>query len=108
MIASSYVLDGNALMTLQFTNFNTQSRNDIVRVLECVDIYCSQHQQLAELSGIYLTTQVMSSATGYMKVVFTSDGSINSDGFTASWTSVSMHMFWGFIIQNLHLCDCLP
>ncbi len=97
MIASSHVLDSNLLVTIQFTNFSTQPQNDVVRVLECTDIYCSQHQQLAELSGTYLTTKVMASATRYMKVVFTSDGSINSDGFTATWNYVSIYMFLDFI-----------
>jgi ABC-type phosphate/phosphonate transport system ATPase subunit len=108
MIASSYVLDGSPLLTMQFTNFSTQPQNDVLRVLECVDIYCSQYQQLAELSGTYLTTKVMASATGYMKVIFTSDGSITSDGFTASWNSVSLIMFLGFVHPKTTFVCLLP
>jgi hypothetical protein len=80
-------------ITIQFTAFSTQPINDVVRVFQCSDVYCSRQQQLAELSGTYLSTQVMTSATGYMRVVFTSDDSINQQGFTASWTSVrtSLH-----------------
>jgi hypothetical protein len=85
MIAST----NGSVITIQFTNFSTQPINDVVRVFQCSDVYCSQQQQLAELSGTYLSTQVMTSATGYMRVVFTSDGSINHAGFAASWSSVS-------------------
>jgi hypothetical protein len=104
MIVSSHVLDGNPLVTFHFTNFSTQPQNDIVRVLECIDIWCLQHQQLAELSGAYFTTKVIASATGYMKVVFTSDGSINSNGFTGFWNSVSIHMFSDFILPKTCIC----
>jgi hypothetical protein len=65
---------------------------DIVRVFECTDIYCAQQQQLAALSGRYSTPQVVMSSTGFVKVVFTSDGSVNYDGFTATWTSVRMRV----------------
>jgi hypothetical protein len=89
MIAST----NGSVITIQFTNFSTQPTNDVVRVFQCSDVYCSQQQQLAELSGMYLSTQVMTSATGYMRVVFTSDGSINHAGFAASWSSVSWTCF---------------
>ncbi len=81
MIAST----NGSVITIQFTNFS----NDVVRVFQCSDVYCSQQQQLAELSGTYLSTQVMTSATGYMRVVFTSDGTGRYDGFIASWNMVS-------------------
>jgi hypothetical protein len=74
-------------LTLSFTDFSTQAGKDIVRVLQCTDISCSSQQQLAELSGWYSTTQFVISTTGFMKVVFNSDASVNYDGFTAtaSW-----------------------
>ncbi len=79
-----------AQITLRFTEFSLQPQNDVVRVYQCTDVYCSQEQQLTELSGKYSTTQVVTSTTGFVKVVFTSDSSINYDGFTATWISVRM------------------
>jgi hypothetical protein len=75
---------------LHFTMFNTQLSKDFVRVFQCTNVLCSQQQQLAELSGSYSSVQTVTSSTGYMRVVFTSDGSINSDGFNASWNLVSI------------------
>jgi hypothetical protein len=70
--------------------FNTQPRNDIVRVLQCTNVSCSEPQQLAELSGTYVDVQAVTSTTGFIKVVFTSDESVNYDGFNATWGSVCM------------------
>jgi hypothetical protein len=60
-----------------------------VRVFQCIDVYCSHQEQIAMLSGTYLTIKVVTSVTGFIKVMFTSDGSVNYDGFTASWSIVS-------------------
>jgi hypothetical protein len=78
------------MITLQFTNFSTQPLYDVVRVFECSNAFCSQHQQLAELSGTYSDVQSITSTTGYMRVTFTTDGSVNLGGFNASWTTVCM------------------
>jgi hypothetical protein len=80
---------GVPTVTLRFTEFKTQQHNDVVRVFECVDVYCSRQQQIAILAGTYSTTKVVTSSTGFVKVVFTSDGSVNYDGFTATWSTVS-------------------
>jgi hypothetical protein len=80
---------GAIRVTIRFTEFSTQLRNDVVRVLQCTDIYCSQQEQLAELSGTYPSVQAVTSATGFMKVAFTSDSSVIFDGFTAVWNTVS-------------------
>ena len=77
-----------SIITLRFTELSTQAGVDIIRVFQCTDIACSQPQQLAELSGLYSAPQAVTSTTGYMKVVFRSDGSVNADGFTAAWTTV--------------------
>jgi hypothetical protein len=79
-------------VTIKFSAFSTQPRNDIVAVFQCSDLYCSQNQQLAELSGTYPNIYTITSLTGYMKVVFTSDGSITYDGFVASWSSASTRL----------------
>jgi hypothetical protein len=83
------VSNNESQITLRFTDFSTQPHIDVVRVLECKDMRCSQQQQLAELSGTYATLPVVTSTTGFMKVAFTSDGSVNYGGFTASWSFVS-------------------
>ena len=84
------------VISITFTELSTQPGKDFVRVFQCTDLSCSQQQQLAELSGVYATPQAVTSTTGYMKVVFTSDGSINYDGFNATWTTVCklMLMVW--------------
>ena len=87
MIAS---LDRKSLITIQFHEFSTEPLRDVVRVLQCTDILCSQQQQLAELSGMYTSSQTLTSTTSYVRVVFTSDSSVNFDGFTASWSMVSL------------------
>ncbi len=79
-------------VTIQFTAFSVQPLNDIVGVFQCSDLYCSQSEQLAELSGTHPNIHTITSLTGYMKVIFTSDGSITYDGFTALWSSASTHL----------------
>jgi hypothetical protein len=82
----------NALaVTLLFTELSTQPGVDIIRVFECTDIGCSQQQLLAKLSGWYSAPQTVTSSTGYMKVLFTSDWSINYEGFSSSWSLVMQH-----------------
>jgi hypothetical protein len=76
---------GATRITLRFPEFSTQTRVDFVRVYQCTDVYCSQQQQLVELSGRYPVVQGLTSTTGFVKVVFTSDGSVSFDGFTAAW-----------------------
>ncbi len=70
--------------------FSTQPRNDVVRVFQCRNASCSEQQQLAELSGTYLDVQMVTSTTGCIKVVFTSDDFVHYDGFNATWSSVCM------------------
>ncbi len=77
-----------AMITLNFTQFQTAA-NDYVLVYQCTSSSCSQQQQIAELSGTYLRAQTVISTTGVMKVVFSSDDSTTSDGFSASWLMVS-------------------
>ena len=83
---------GALFITIQFTNISTQASKDIVQVFQCSDTSCTQQQLLADLSGMYAykSNEAIISTTGFMKVVFTSDSSLNYDGFTALWSSVSM------------------
>ncbi len=86
MIAPSAALQ----ITIRFNELITQLDKDIVRVYQCTDAECSQPHQLEALSGLYLRPYAVTSTTGFMKVVFTSDASVNYDGFNASWTSVML------------------
>jgi hypothetical protein len=79
---------GAPVINVSFSEFNTQPKNDVVRVFQCKDASCSQQQQLAELSGTYLKAQEVIATTGFLKVVFTSDSAGEYDGFTAIWNTV--------------------
>jgi hypothetical protein len=75
--------------------FDTVDQSDVVRVLECTSVECSETREIAKLYGSYSSQQAMVSSTGFMKVVFTSDRSITAMGFQASWNSVqppTLHM----------------
>jgi hypothetical protein len=74
---------------LNFTMLSTQLLTDVVRVFQCSDAFCSEQQQLAELSGTYSSPYAITSKSPFMKVIFTSDSSVNYDGFTASVAIVS-------------------
>ena len=86
-----------SVISLTFNEFSTQPGKDFVRVFQCTDIGCSEQQLLAELSGMYSNVQGFASTTGYMKVVFTSDGSVNYDGFNAAWISVSSIVYHVYV-----------
>jgi hypothetical protein len=89
-----------SLITLTLTELSTQTGKDTLKVLQCTDISCSQQQQLAEFSGWYSAAPSATVTTGFMKVVFTSDATVNFDGFTASWTSVSHIVLY----IDIHAC----
>jgi hypothetical protein len=80
---------GATQVTVSFTQFSTEPGSDTVTIFSCFTAQCDTGFQLAELSSTYSTTQTFTSATGYMQIHFTSDQSVTSDGFTASWTSSS-------------------
>ena len=92
-----------SFILITFTELSTQPGKDFVRVFQCADVSCSQQQQLAELSGLFSTQQAVTSTTGYMKVVFTSDGSVNYDGFNATWMTVVFQCN-GFLLHQSLMC----
>jgi hypothetical protein len=103
---------GAAAITLTLGNFNTQKDKDIVTVSQCTSTECEDEEQLAVLSGSYSWTQTVIGATGFMKVVFTSDSSVIDTGFTASWTAVRLMIcLFEFIQQRIsagcYLCMLL-
>jgi hypothetical protein len=76
---------GAASITLSFQSLMTQRSLDIIRVYECRTLTCTSYDQIAALSGSYLSPQNVTSSTGFMFVWFTSDSSVRYPGFTATW-----------------------
>jgi hypothetical protein len=76
-----------SIITLSFTEISTQYNRDFIRVYQCSNESCSTQVKLAELSGWYSIPPTVTGATGFMKVVFTSDATTTYQGFTASWVS---------------------
>lgn len=73
-------------ISVSFQSFSTESYHDQVRIYECDTQACSSPRQILSHSGSSRPTGVYTSATGVLKVTFTSDGSSTSSGFTATWT----------------------
>ncbi len=68
---------------------STESGSDYIWVYTCTDINCGNTTLLAQLSGTQAGSYT--SETGYILVRFTSDDSVQNDGFTAMWAlQVSM------------------
>jgi hypothetical protein len=72
-------------ITITFTEFNTESGYDFVKIWACSDSSCMYGQQLASLSGSYYSSQSFTSYTGYMYIYFYSDSSEVQSGFRATW-----------------------
>ena len=62
---------------------------DVVRILQCPNLNCANPVELAVLSGVYTTPQIVISNTGFMRLMFNSDSSVTALGFSALWSSVS-------------------
>jgi hypothetical protein len=109
MIAPSSV----SAITLNFTELSTQPGVDIIHLFQCTDIACTQQTPLAELSGTYSSPQVVTAGTGFVKVSFTSDESVNLEGFTLFWSTVHSPrvlccLFVPFILPDIfQSSDCL-
>jgi len=73
-------------VTLNFSSFNTENSNDIVRVYDGLSTFDTL---LGEFSGNSIPSSVTSS-TGIMLVTFTSNATIEASGFQASWTSTRL------------------
>ncbi len=68
-------------VTLNFLDFNTETSSDVVRVIDPVSSTI-----LGTFSGTTLPSPV-TSPSGQMTVIFTSNGSLNDPGWTAYYTS---------------------
>ncbi len=79
---------GGGTIVMSFV-VKTQKDADIVRVMQCASFDCTSTQQLALLSGTYSGPQAIQ-GSGIIKVTFTSDASVQQDGFEASWNIVRL------------------
>lgn len=79
---------GAISITLQFTSFSTELDYDIVVLSNCTAIDCLQRSELGRFSGPTIPTS-RTSNTGIMLIEWTSDGSVVSSGWSATWTSQS-------------------
>jgi len=100
-----WVIASDGQISLSFTFFETEANYDFVHVYQCNNTSCSTREQIIKLSGSTQhgtlasggggrepTLQVSANATytsstGYLQMVFTSDGSVTGEGFVAEWTS---------------------
>jgi hypothetical protein len=73
-------------VTLSFSLFETESSFDLVRVYSCLNTLCDSTWELGSspFSGFSVPLNITSN-TGIMKVVFTTDGSTIYSGFTANY-----------------------
>ena len=77
---------GATQITLSFSDFDTESCCDFVRVWQCGNTDCSSSRRLlATLSGSSRTRVV--SQTGFMLVQLITDASVTGSGFAATWTN---------------------
>jgi len=76
-----------AQVSVWFTSFDTQEGWDFVTIYQCTSADCSTKEQVARLSGSGESADtVFSSATGFLQVQFSSDGSVTGAGFEAAWS----------------------
>jgi hypothetical protein len=77
-------------MRVSFPAFDTESGYDFVSVFRCSEASCSSPEQILRQSGSLSSSNVYSSVTGFLKVTFTSDGSVVRSGFTGTWSTGSV------------------
>jgi hypothetical protein len=112
----TWLIASRGLISLSFSSFDTEWRYDFVTINNCTSSSsCVRDQEIASLSGsssayrsqdgkpVSLST-IYTSNTGYMQVVFTSDGSVVSSGFVASWIVLGDMMFDG--VPTSTCTDC--
>ena len=90
---------------LLFSEFNTESNYDYVRIYDCYDVAAQSCTEVAELHGDLTgsTGTYNSPASGIMKLVFTSDSSYTLDGFVAQ---CEHRMFYARASEPACVCVC--
>lgn len=83
------VVSGAEWIKLSFVKFELELNYDFLKIYQCFDSAdCADSQggtEIAHLTGVSIPKQL--TAVGGMRVHFTSDSTINKQGFTAVWTS---------------------
>jgi hypothetical protein len=98
---------GALSITLQFTDFLTESNYDFVILKSCTAIDCVQSSELGRFSGSTIPSQVTSN-TGFMMVQWISDFSVTASGWSAIWNSVIAALGGTtFLISLSHLKESL-
>ncbi len=95
---------GAVSVTLQFNSFNTESNYDFVTVKSCNAIDCSQTSELGKYSGTTIPSP-MTSNTGIMQIVWTSDLVTTSTGWSASWSSIRTGVVVWFTYSMLFISN---
>lgn len=80
------------VVTITFNNFSTESCCDHVRIYDGLNY---NSDTIAELSGTYvdLSDMSFSSTQQFMYIYFTSDSSVVSNGFSATFQSIGKENF---------------
>ena len=71
---------------ISFPSFDTESGFDYVTIYQCISASCSLQTQILRQSGFLSASNVYTSTTGFLKVTFTSDGSVVRSGFIGTWS----------------------
>ena len=95
---------GASFLAISFSEFNTASFTDFVRVIQCTTVDCDNVLELGTLSGSYSTAQLFSVAGSFIKVTFITDESISGPGFVASWNSVCMYIMRISVCNLSYVC----
>ena len=73
-------------ISLLFSSFDTEHCCDFVTINRCTTSSCSTVEQVVKLSGSGGVGSIYTSSTGYMQVLFKTDGSMRGSGFVATWS----------------------
>ena len=83
----SAIISFSGLLTLTFGQFNTEKNYDKLTVLSCIDVTCSNTVTLLDHYSGYSAPGSITCSTGFIQLVWTSDGSITFTGWSATWTT---------------------
>ena len=92
-----------ALISFQFTDFNTERNYDWVTVNRCTSSSCVTKEELARLSGDSINKQISYQASAshrHLQVVLTSDGSVVRPGFAGTWSGSNWVKPYNFECQT--------
>ncbi len=94
---------GASSITLQFTAFQTELNYDFLAVKSCTSIDCVQTSLLGRYSGETIP-RPLTSNTGIMLILWTSDQVTTESGWSASWSSVIVGGIYSTNIPYEHKC----